>query len=666
MPRPFPTRQIHLDFHTSIHIGDVGKNWDADAFAQTMQAAHVTSVTVFAKCHHGMMYTNTKHASRHPGLKPGLDLCGEQVEALQRVGIRAPIYLSVQCDEFAANTHPEWICRNPDGTPVGQKLLQKPFPFFQWQILDMASDYQDYLADQTAEVLKTYKPVDGLFFDMCWDQPSASHARIRAMVKAGFNPDSEDDRNRFAHDLALGYMKRYHGMVQNSAKAATVYFNSRPLANLAEEIPYLAQVEIEALPTGGWGYMYFPKNVRFARTFGKPYLGMTARFHKSWGDFGGLKPYAALEYETAQMLAHGAHCSIGDQLHPRGTLDKATYELIGKAYGRVAEREPWCLGATPVTDIGLFQVPAAGNSQQVSGSDEGATRVLTQLKQQFDVVTTTTDLKPYRLLILPDCIRVDAALAKRLDAFLAKGGSILATGTSGLSPDGSTLEWKTLGLKPEGMSPYQYTFLRFGDGLEAGVPDSNHVLYERTVRALPTGGSTGQGRIVEPYFDRTWDHFSSHCQTPDDKVSKYPIATLRKAGKGQIAWISFAAFAAVANHGSWLYRQLIANVLKGLLPEPVLRVCAPTTTEATVMRQAKEGRTIVHLLQYCPERRTKELDLVEDIVPLHNVGVDLALAKAPKQVYLAPSKQTLPFHYEAGRCTVNVPVVTGHEMIVFA
>ena len=31
------------------------------------------------------------------------------MEALHRVGIRAPIYLSVQCDEYAANAHPDWI-----------------------------------------------------------------------------------------------------------------------------------------------------------------------------------------------------------------------------------------------------------------------------------------------------------------------------------------------------------------------------------------------------------------------------------------------------------------------------------------------------------------------------------------------------------------------------
>src|SRR4051812_6021599 len=113
------SRQIHLDFHTGPWIPDVGRDFDAREFAQTMKRAHINSVTVFAKCHHGHLYYNTKHPARHPGLKRGLNLLGEQIEALHRQDIRAPIYISVQCDEYAADNHPEWIARKADGAPCG-------------------------------------------------------------------------------------------------------------------------------------------------------------------------------------------------------------------------------------------------------------------------------------------------------------------------------------------------------------------------------------------------------------------------------------------------------------------------------------------------------------------------------------------------------------------
>ncbi|MFQ9231776.1 hypothetical protein MMB48_01430 [Bifidobacterium sp. FKU] len=45
-----------------------------------------------------------------------------------------------------------------------------------------------------------------------------------------------------------------------------------------------------------------------------------------------MKNEDAMEYECFQMLTMGAGCSIGDQLHPRGGLSDATYDLIGRVY----------------------------------------------------------------------------------------------------------------------------------------------------------------------------------------------------------------------------------------------------------------------------------------------------------------------------------------------
>ncbi|MEO6435192.1 MAG: alpha-L-fucosidase, partial [Tepidisphaeraceae bacterium] len=200
---PLRFRQIHLDFHTGPWIGDVGVDFDAREFARAMKKAHVDSVTVFAKCHHGLLYYNSRRPERHPGLpplKPGLGLLEGQVEALHREGIRAPIYLSVMCDEWAANEHPDWVAINPDGTHVGRGPLEKRNSA--WQILDMSSPYQDFLFEQTREVLKKFRPVDGIFFDMCWDQPSVSKWAKREMDEWGLDAESEEDRFRHARRVA--------------------------------------------------------------------------------------------------------------------------------------------------------------------------------------------------------------------------------------------------------------------------------------------------------------------------------------------------------------------------------------------------------------------------------------------------------------------------------
>ena len=153
----FPFRQIHLDFHNSPAISDIGRDFDAHAFAEAMRVAHVQSVNVFAKCHHGHLYYRTARSERHPGLAASCDLLREQVDALHDNGIRAPLYFSVQCDEYAAHIHPEWVACEPDGRPIAARSAWMAWvpvrpnagPFGTgWRVLDMSSPYQDYLAEQ--------------------------------------------------------------------------------------------------------------------------------------------------------------------------------------------------------------------------------------------------------------------------------------------------------------------------------------------------------------------------------------------------------------------------------------------------------------------------------------------------------------------------------------
>ena len=79
-----PMRQVHLDFHTAGSIPDVGQDFDAGEFARTVKAAHIDSMTVFSKCHHGYSYHPTEVGRMHPSL--GFDLMGAQIEALHGTG----------------------------------------------------------------------------------------------------------------------------------------------------------------------------------------------------------------------------------------------------------------------------------------------------------------------------------------------------------------------------------------------------------------------------------------------------------------------------------------------------------------------------------------------------------------------------------------------------
>ncbi len=675
--RPFhrlPPRQIHLDFHTGPAIGDVGRDFRAVEFAQCLRDASVTSVTVFAKCHHGHLYWDTDHPARHPGMAIGLDLLGDQIEALHAVGIRAPIYLSVLCDEYAANLHPEWIARESDGRPVGFHPTLGDLPHFHWQILDLDSGYRGYVLDQLDRVLRRFAPVDGIFFDMCWDQPSCSHAAMAAMRRKNRDPRSVEDRRLHAKDVMLAFMGQAHAAVQASTPGAGVWFNGRAIDNLPWESPYQEQVEIEALPGGDWGHLFFPKMVRVARQHGKPTIGMTARFHRSWADFGGLKPAASLIAETAQMHAHGAMVSVGDQLHPRGTLDPAALSLIGGVFRRLAEREAWVVGARQLGDVGVVRVPwvagITGPYHTSGNSDDGVVRAFTQLKVPFDAALSDGDWSRFRVLVLPDQVEVVPPMAEALNRFVEAGGAVIATDLSGFADDGRRVAWDGLGVVGEGRSPYSTTYLRHDGPIATGIPATDHVLLERGLRVRARPGTETFGRIVEPYFERTADHFSSHCQTPPATVTAYPIATRRRIGRGQVVHVPFPLFRAYGTHANLHLRQLLRNLLELVLPDPLIRVSGlPAAGEVTVTHQAAGDdhpeRIVVHLLYVPPEPRCQTLDLVEDIVPLFGIGVVLRLPWRPARAYLAPDCTSLPVSWADGASAVTVPRIDGQALVVF-
>src|SRR5690242_17797208 len=67
-----PFRHVHLDFHNSELVPDVGADWDPEAFAATLKSARVNSINAFAKCHHGYAYYETEIGTKHPSLKADL------------------------------------------------------------------------------------------------------------------------------------------------------------------------------------------------------------------------------------------------------------------------------------------------------------------------------------------------------------------------------------------------------------------------------------------------------------------------------------------------------------------------------------------------------------------------------------------------------------------
>ncbi len=655
-PKGLRFRQVHLDFHTSPLITDVAADFDAQAFVQTLKHAHVNSINIFAKGHHGMAYYPSKVGPVHPGLK--IDLLGEMITACHKADILTPVYITVMWDQFAAEQHADWRVLDERGAVDGATPLEAG-----WKRLCTNTPYLDYVAAQAEEVAKNY-PVDGFWFDIV-HYPSYGcfcHYCIQEREKLGLDSSKQEDRAKHAEMVILRTMDRLESVVRRYRPKAAIFFNGQVRVGMRPYLKHYTQIEIESLPGGGWGYTHFAVMSRYVRNFGLEFLGMDARFHRTWGDFGSLRNQAALDYECFRMLAQAGKCSLGDQMHPRGQLLKPVYDRIGHTYESVAEKEPWCVGAHAVTEIGFLSTSVSLVAGTVAPSDAGVTNMLAELHYQFDVLDRESDFSQYKVLILPDTHRFDQELLSRTRSFVAGGGKLILSHESGLDMDGKRFAMEELGLEYLGASPYQGDRGDYFEVLEGANEDIEPMVqftYVPGSVVKTRSGTDMLARIWKPYFDRTYEHFSSHHQTPFNQ----PTDQAAVAQRGGIIYISFPIFESYANNAYRVHKLLVRNCLRRLLPHPLVKAELPSTAETTVTGQ--DGKRIVHLLHYPASRRAPDLDIVEEAIPLANVNLALRTARKPSRVYLAPQRRSLKFNFKDGYAQTVVPLVQGHQMVVF-
>jgi len=674
-------RQIHLDFHTSPDIPDVGKDFDPEQFADTLAKAHVDSVTLFARCHHGMIYYDSKvNPERvHPNLV-NRNLLKEQIEAVHKRGIRAPIYTTVQWDYYTAREHPDWLAIDPDGRYYGdpsegfQSLHEPGF----YQILCLNSPYREFLKEHTRELLEMFKPVDGFFFDIVFPVPCACRRCTAEMEKRGFNPLSESERMAYSQLMINTFKAEMTELVRSYQPDATIFYNRGHVGTAHRDaLDAYTHFELESLPSGIWGYLHFPTTIRYARNHGLDCLSHTGKFHTMWGDFHSFKNKAALEFEVFNMLALNAKCLIGDQMDPNGRLSEAVYDLIGSVYAEVEKKEPWCRGARPVTEIGVFTPEefTGARAGLLPESIQGAVRMLQELGMQFDVLDTRSDLSRYRLLILPDEIPVSEAFAERLSAYIRQGGAVIASFESGLTPAKDRFALNELGvrLNPEQTKDeygrevrgkhyprFDYTDFVIPSGdIGKGLPETEHAMYMKGLEVTAESGSTVLAKGILPYFYRTYKHFCSHRQTPSSGKPGYD-AIVRN---GNVIYFAHPIFRQYHQNAPRWCKVLLKNAMEMLLGDFLLRHDGPSTLLATINEQPAENRWVVHLLHYIPERRSKDIDVIEDVIPLHQVRLSVKTDRPVREVRCVPDGAVLEHASADGRVEFTVPVINGHQMV---
>lgn len=674
MSHILPNRQVHLDFHTSEHNPAVGDKFDADAYVQNFLDADVESVVTFAKCHHGWSYYDTTVGERHPSLH--FDLLRAQFDACKAAGIQVPIYLSVGWDERAIRLHQDWRQVLPDGTffcMLGGNLDPA------WSYACLNSPYLDELCDQIEEVVKAYPDCDGLWLDIIrQNQCCCGRCRL-SMTEKGLDYLVEADRLKHADLVTRTYYERTMAAVRKHAPNMGLFHNTAMVPRGERSFfDAFSHMEIEAVPTGGWGYDHLPMSAKYLGAIGYDAMGVTVRFHVVWGELGGYKTSEALRFEAMTMLAHGARVCVGDHLDPSAIPDKSAYRIIGKAFAEVSEKQPFVTGSTNVADvailssIGVREPGAVTKEARHCVEDEGALKILQESHFLFDVIDQHCDFATYRVLVLPDRVKLDSALAKKLSDYVASGGQLLMSGESGLAADGSGFALD-ISAELRGLSPFNPTFLRPHQEYAPDDVSDPFIFMGPSLMIAAQGETQSLGDVFDPEFNRTTHHFNGHINAParrEPSGNSCGIQVKKGIHGGGITYLPHFVFSLYRELGPYTVRQYVAKVLRAMLakePRAASVENFPASGVITMRNQPSENRYSIHLLYGAPKLRGTTLlgplESVDDLPTLVPANVEIAVNETIQHITTYDGVD-IPFETHNGIIKFRTPPIAGHGLYI--
>ena len=639
-------RYTSMDFHTSPLIPEIGKLFNPEKFARTVKAANIESVLVFAKCHHGYTYYPTKVGTMHPHLD--FDLLGEQQKALRSVGVKAPVYITVGWNKLDADTHPEWLHVRFDtkeplyfgAQPADNADPDAYIKDCSWATLcPVNPEYLAYLEAVTREACETHDLSDGVFYDICFMKDACvCDACCAGMKKKGLDPENYDDAKKYYVESRIEMMKHLTGVVHEYYADAPVFYNGGADMNRTEYHPYQGHFILEDLPTAWGGYDLMPIRAKFFEQYGKDVFGMTAKFHHNWGEFGGFKNKEALKYECADMLSVGASIYVGDHLHPSCDIDKSTYAVIGYAFDYVKKIEKYCDNTKTYTDIALWL-------SHNSVSDIGASKLLQIMHLEYDVIESADDISKYSCVILPDYVKLTEKDKAALVRFTADGGKIIASYDS---------VFDELGIHKLEPSPFDQDYIK------CNVEDfvTPFLAYSRAYKTESDGEQLAE--VYEPYFSRTFSHYSGHKNTPyRTEAAKYPALVKCK----NVLYFAHPIFKAYNKSGNYVLEKYAENAIASFYDRMMLTKELPSC--ARVRLREGDGFLALHVL-YAPPVNRGNVCLLPDFPKLHDVEISIKTDKKIMSATIRPDGTPVPFEQNGNRVVLHLPPFSMHALVTLA
>jgi hypothetical protein len=632
---------------TNLRLTDA--SLDPEALAREAREFGATAVTFNVGGIYAFYPTELTLQARNPYLTR--DLTGDMLKALHRAGLRmVGRYDLSKATRIAYEAHPEWFVHNAQGVPLEYNGTYQACVNGGW--------YSDYAERIVEESLSRYA-IDAVFFNMlgyrsldysnnyhgiCWCR------NCQEQFKSMFGrqlPQKEDFSDPAYRDY-LTFQERTTE-VRGQRLYDTVKRTRATVGVMLERPPHdFMRLELQRAvrrPQPEWPYQGGEKS-RWAAAIGKgekPYSCAVTNFLDfAWRYSSETSHHHLLRF--AQGIANGAQ--LDDYL--LGLFDQDNgepLEPVSRFFKWHAENGHHYPGMRSQATVAIYHsrasqtyAAATATRAEQATSCRAAYRVLLESRIPFDFVSdrrmrdddVAEQLSRYDVIVLPNVACLSNAEAAALDAFVARGGTLIATGETGLYDErGERRE----GFALESLPATKVS--RSDSKLQTYVRVAEHELRLPKTRLLHLDGW---------YFhtEKKHDAESQLTLLPPQRFGPpelcFPDATgnhnagvlTRRHGDGEVIYLPWLPEWLYHRDGLPEHRELLAQLVLARTAPPV-KVEGIGPVEVTIHRQAAgRGDYLIHLVNYSGQRN----NVFEQPVGLHGFRIGVKGVRGPARSLL--------------------------------
>lgn len=627
-------RAVHIDFHTLPGIYDFNKGFDASAFAERLKKSHVNYVNVFAECNLGFAYYDTKIGVKYPTMKE--DMFGDILRECHKRDIGVTAYFNFGIDNEACRLHRDWMKLSKSGAVLWNDFIgpgsRLPCP---------ATGYGDYQYEMIRELIEKYPEVDGIFLDCVNFVPCYGNECLEAVKARGGDPTNDEDVKKYAFDVTMQLLEKIKKLIGDR----NLICNSQPYWLMKK---LNSHIEVECLPgAGGWNYDHFTVNVAYARNIKQKVIYMSGRFQVNWGDLGGLKTYASMENDMFDAQMNAVECSFGDHMHPAGNLDEKVYDNIEKIYSRIMTYEPWTDGARFRADVGVLCDINSGTFGP--GPYHGLARMLSELKMPFDVVNETMDFSKYKLLVIPDTVRLSKELAEKVKEHIRLGKPVISTGVGGLDKNKDEFALCEYDFKVDEIDTSSQAFYKYPND------DFRYATYVQGIKMSAGKSAKIIAEYHKAYFNRVWDGFHGFYYLPPEKWTGQAMALV----SGKVCHIAFNLFTAYNQKAYVEHKKLFKKCLEEIGFVPTISTDLPSTARVTLTETSEN--LLLHIKTTFAEARGGAPTIEERIK--YPAGAKISILGRFKNATIVPCNEKVDAVISDDKIEIVLPEIDGYLCI---